>query len=150
MINEDRSLISVIMPIHNGAGTIHRAVSSVQRQQYDRWEIIAVDDASIDDSVDILNEFSLTDPRIRAIRLTENLGPSAARNEAMRQARGAVFTYLDCDDEYYPDYLGLVNYFSKKADVLVFVRYDSASFSPEVLPSATLSPRGMLVGTAAF
>ena len=112
--------ISVIMPVYNGACTILRAVRSVQQQSYTNWEIVAVDDASTDESYELLTALSRDDSRIKVLRLSRNSGCSAARNEAMRAARGEVFVYLDCDDEYYPEFLALVSHFSCKADILFF------------------------------
>ncbi len=93
------------------------------------------------------------DPRIRPFRLHTNRGPSAARNEGLRHARGQKVTYLDCNDEYYPDYLSWVHRCRTKAEVLVFaydaVDEDGVFCHPEEYTHGTLHPCGQLysVGT---
>lgn len=113
-----------MMPIYNGAEFFSRSLRSLSAQTYEHWELVAVDDGSTDGSYDVLRQWSAEDPRIRAFRLPENRGPSAARNHAIRQARSGMVAYLDCDDEYYPDYLEQVERLQGKAHVLVFA-YDA-------------------------
>ncbi len=108
------------MPVHNGLRIIERAVSSLRGQTLDDWELIAIDDGSTDGSFERLLQWSRQDDRIRALRTEQNRGPAAARNEGIRYARGEMITYLDCDDEYYPDYMETVSRFQSKGDVLVF------------------------------
>jgi glycosyltransferase involved in cell wall biosynthesis len=79
-----------------------------------------VDDASSDDSGERVRRLAAGDPRVRVFRLDANRGPSGARNHALGHARGAMIAYLDHDDEYYPDYLALVNAWRARADMLVF------------------------------
>ena len=108
------------MPVHNGAATLDRALRSVVAQTFCDWELLAVDDASSDESANVLRRWTAEDGRIRPFRLDENRGVSAARNVAIQNARGPVVCYLDQDDEYYPDYLANVARLRDKADVLVF------------------------------
>jgi lipopolysaccharide biosynthesis glycosyltransferase len=122
--------ISVIMPVWNGAAYLKRSIDSVLAQSFSRWELLAVDDGSTDGSYDILHTFASTEPRIRVFRSSRNEGASAARNRALRAARGKAITYLDCDDEYYADYLHEVSTRLGQWDVLVFA-YDILSPTPE-------------------
>jgi glycosyltransferase involved in cell wall biosynthesis len=112
--------ISIIMPVFNGRRFLDRAFHSVLRQCFPAWELLAVDDGSSDDSYSVLQHYAVADSRIRAFRLHQNRGPSAARNVALLQAGGDMITYLDCDDEYYPEYLSYVEHFRDRGDVLVF------------------------------
>jgi hypothetical protein len=113
--------ISVIMPVYNGAALLDRSIRSVRAQTFTDWELLAVDDRSTDDSYEHLCRHAASDPRIHAFRFAENHGtPSAARNQALRHARGQIITYLDQDDEYYPDFLSHVQAWQACADVLVF------------------------------
>ena len=116
--------VSVIMPVFNGLATLCRAITSVQRQDFSSWELLCVDDRSTDRSLDALTKFSEVDNRIRVLRSASNAGPGAARNLGLQHAHGDMIAYLDCDDEYYPDYLGKVDRFGGIGDVLVF-RYDA-------------------------
>jgi predicted O-linked N-acetylglucosamine transferase (SPINDLY family) len=86
---------------------------------------LAVDDGSTK-SPEILRTFAAAEPRIRVFQCSQNEGPSAARNRALREARGAVIAYLDCDDEYYPNYLQEISQRLSPWDVLVFA-YDVVS-----------------------
>lgn len=116
--------ISVVMPVFNGARFLNRSIGSVLSQSFPDWELVAVDDCSADGSYESLCRYAASDPRVRPLWLATNSGPSAARNLALRQCRGEMIAYLDCDDEYYPDYLEWVNRCRWKADVLVFA-YDA-------------------------
>ncbi len=112
-------LISVIMPVFNGAATVERALRSLLAQTFRDWEAVAVDDASQDGTWELL-QAAAEDSRIRTVRLAENSGPSAARNAALRLAGGEFIAYLDADDEYYPDYLARIAAAREKGDVLMF------------------------------
>jgi glycosyltransferase involved in cell wall biosynthesis/GT2 family glycosyltransferase len=128
-------LISVVMPIHNGMGKIKRAIQSVQAQSFANWEMIVVDDASTDGSRGAIKTLAEKDTKIRLISLDENSGPCVARNMALQNARGEFITYLDHDDEYYPDYLDQVARLGLKGGVLVFgydITYDDKSLHAPV------------------
>jgi glycosyltransferase involved in cell wall biosynthesis len=113
-------IISVIIPVYNGAATLDRAMRSVLAQSFAGWEIVAVDDGSTDGSFKILQRWAAEDCRVRVQRLEKNSGVGTARNVAVRNARGQWIVYLDQDDEYYPDYLAQVAQFGPHADVLMF------------------------------
>ena len=96
------------------------------------------------------------DARIRVIGLAENSGLSAARNAALHVAQGQMVTYLDHDDEYFPDYLQSVMRHRQEGDVLVFdydiVHEEAAHNSPHPNPlpggEGTSSPLSAGEGTA--
>jgi glycosyltransferase involved in cell wall biosynthesis len=111
--------ISVVMPVHDGAATLDRALQSLLRQTFPAWELLAVDDGSTDDSHERLQRWARQDERIRNLRLPTNGGPAAARNAGLWHTTGDLVAYLDCDDEYYPDYLDQVDRFGDRAEVLV-------------------------------
>ena len=92
--------VSVIVPTHDRADLLPRAVSSVLDQTYTDFEIIVVDDASTDETRDVIAGF--TDPRIRSIRREQSGGTSAARNAGISVARGEYMAFLDDDDEWLP------------------------------------------------
>jgi teichuronic acid biosynthesis glycosyltransferase TuaG len=95
--------ISVILPVYNGTFTLERALRSVLAQKFADWEISAVDDGSTDDTWPILQRWAAADRRIRTIRLAENRRMAAARNAAIETGQDEMLTFLDRDDEYYPD-----------------------------------------------
>jgi glycosyltransferase involved in cell wall biosynthesis len=98
--------VSVVMPLYNRAATVSNAIDSVLAQTFDGFELIVVDDGSTDGSADVVE--AIGDRRIRLIRLGENRGGNAARNEGIRQARGAIISFLDSDDAFLPDKLQTV------------------------------------------
>jgi glycosyltransferase involved in cell wall biosynthesis len=92
--------VSVIIPTYNRRKPLERAVESVLAQDERAWELIVVDDASSDDTQTYLS--SLTDPRIRAVALPRNVGPSRARNAGLDVAHAEIVSFLDSDDRYRP------------------------------------------------
>ena len=130
MSSSDLPLISVILPVFNGARFLARAVASVLRQTFPSWELLLVDDGSTDPSYDIMQELAREDSRLHPLRLPVNRGVGAARNEALRRARGEWIAYLDHDDEYYPEYVQLISHYHGQADVLFFA-YDLLEERPE-------------------
>lgn len=101
-MNHHPPLASVILPTHNRAYVLWRAVQSVLAQTEKGWELIVVDDGSSDCTQRLLEEFR--DRRIRLVR-TENRGPSAARNQGVDLARGDYVAYLDSDNTWHDDFL---------------------------------------------
>lgn len=90
-----------MIPTHNRAHTLARALSSVFEQTRAADEVIVVDDGSTDDTGAVVRGF----PRARLIRLEANRGAAAARNAGVRQARGDYIAFLDSDDAWVPSKL---------------------------------------------
>jgi len=88
--------VSVVMAVYNAGRFVREAVGCVLGQTYSDFELIAVDDASSDDSLAILESFG--DPRIRTIRHAVNVGAALSRNDALRAARGELIAIMDADD----------------------------------------------------
>lgn len=100
--------VSVITAVHNCEDFIGSTIESVQAQTVGDWELICVDDASTDDSAQVVERFAADDDRIRLIRLESNLGrPAAVRNVALAHARGEFVAVLDADDIATPERLEL-------------------------------------------
>jgi FkbM family methyltransferase len=113
-------VISVVLPVHNGAASLDRALASLRTQTFADWELLAVDDASTDDTAARLAAAAAADARVRVFRHPTRRGPAAARNTALAAARGEWVAYLDDGDAFYPDHLGRVCEWRGRADVLVF------------------------------
>jgi glycosyltransferase involved in cell wall biosynthesis len=92
---------SVIIPAYNAAATLARALDSVLTQTWPAFEIIVIDDGSIDATAEIAASYG---EKIRYV-YQNNAGVSAARNQGARVASGDWLTFLDADDWYYPDRL---------------------------------------------
>jgi teichuronic acid biosynthesis glycosyltransferase TuaG len=99
--------VSILMPVRNGAGLLGAAIASVVAQEYRDWELLVIDDASSDDSARIAQDAAGSDARIIPIRLRENRGAAGARNAGLLQARGQFIAFLDADDRWMPEKLGL-------------------------------------------
>lgn len=97
--------VSVVIPSYNLGRYLPDAVRSVQAQTMEDWEIVIVDDASTDDSLDIASELYLTDSRIRVIRNEENLYLAGALNKGIEEAWGRYIVPLDADNMLAPDCL---------------------------------------------
>jgi succinoglycan biosynthesis protein ExoO len=97
--------VSVIIAAFNARNFISRAIRSVQEQTIRDLEIVVVDDASIDDTYDLVRALAETDKRITIFRLTSNTGPSNARNVGFVAAKGEWIAVLDADDAFAPDRL---------------------------------------------
>ncbi len=98
-------LVSIITPIYNAAKFIDATVRSVLAQTYKNWELLVADDGSTDNSRDIVEQYARRDLRIRLLRLDKNQGVAAARNAAIRAARGRYIAFLDSDDLWHPQKL---------------------------------------------
>ena len=101
-MTEQHPLVSVIIPVYNGARYLRAALESVFAQTYQPFEVIVVDDGSVDESGVIARSFS----DVRYIR-QENQGVAAARNHGIEAARGEFFAFLDQDDLWTPEKLKL-------------------------------------------
>jgi CDP-glycerol glycerophosphotransferase len=93
--------VSIVLITFNDARRLPRALSSLTRQTLRNLEIIVVDDASTDDTADVVAQAMETDSRIRYVRLDTNSGGcSAPRNRGIREARGTWVMFCDSDDEF--------------------------------------------------
>jgi len=108
-------VVSVVIPTYNRAEIIGRAIRSVQAQTFEDWELIVVDDASEDETEEVVAAFE--DTRIRYIQHVENRGGAAARNTGIRNSRGEYIAFLDSDDEWLPQKLeGQIRVFEKASE----------------------------------
>ena len=95
--------VSVCIPAYNAARFIGEAIGSVLAQTCRDFELVVVDDASADDTVDVVRRFS--DPRLRLLRNARNLGLAGNWNRATSEARGRYVKLLCQDDLLRPDCL---------------------------------------------
>lgn len=90
--------VSIITPVYNSEKFIKDTISSVLNQTYTNWEMILVDDCSVDNSEQIINEYVKKDSRFKYIKLEQNSGAAIARNRAIKEANGRFLAFLDSDD----------------------------------------------------
>ena len=96
-------LVSIVMPSYNTAQYIGDSIQSVLNQTYSEWELLIVDDCSMDNTDEVVSSFS--DKRIKYIKNKENYGAAVSRNRALRDAQGKWIAFLDSDDLWLPDKL---------------------------------------------
>ena len=93
-------LASVVMPVYDRLPFVQASVASVLSQTYENWELLIADDGSAEATRAYLR--SLSDPRIRVLRLPHSENPAIARNAALGEARGRYVAFLDSDDLWEP------------------------------------------------
>lgn len=129
-------LVSVIMPIHNGALYLENTLRSLGAQTYKNCEFICIDDGSDDSSWDILRSFGSLDPRFHVLR-QEPKGAASARNLGIEISQGSFLVFLDSDDIFYPTMLTQMAdvMISSRCDVCVcdFVEFDCLSSKKKVI-----------------
>jgi glycosyltransferase involved in cell wall biosynthesis len=108
---------TIVIPTFNRGHLLERALRTCIAQDFADWEAVVVDDASSDAtavaSADVVRR--IDDPRVRLIRHDQNLGVCAARNTAVRAARGTWLIFHDDDDELVPGGLQLIHEAAERA-----------------------------------
>lgn len=95
--------VSVCIPTYRGAAHVAATIESVLAQTFTDFELVIIDDQSPDDTETIVSRY--TDPRIRYLKNSRNLGPEGNWNRCLAEARGTLFKLLPQDDLIYPDTL---------------------------------------------
>jgi hypothetical protein len=97
--------LSVVMPVYNGGELLEHSLHSVLTQSHADFELVALDDASTDDSRDRLERWARRDPRLRVISAPTNLGIVHGSNVLVRSALAPIVARMDQDDLAHPDRL---------------------------------------------
>jgi len=100
-----KPLVSIITPLFNSEAFITETITSVQNQSYTNWEMLLIDDGSIDDTISIAEDFSLKDNRIKLFKNKTNQGAAISRNKGITNAKGDYIAFLDADDLWKPEKL---------------------------------------------
>lgn len=95
---KNEALVSIVMPAYNCEKYVVEAIKSVLAQTYRNWELLVLDDGSKDKTLQIIEEFSKKDSRIKTISNEKNIGVSATRNRGIELASGEWIAFLDSDD----------------------------------------------------
>jgi glycosyltransferase involved in cell wall biosynthesis len=128
-MSDHRHVVSVVVPVFNGARTIGRAVHTILNQTYRELDVIVVDDASTDDTPEIVGSLCRDDTRLRYVKNTGAKGPAGARNTGIKLARGEFLAFLDADDVWHPDHvMRAASILSERSDVVsVLLNFDIVS-----------------------
>lgn len=92
--------ISVILPTFNRGNIVNHAIDSILNQTFNNLELIIINDASTDDTEQILNEYQKKDPRIKIINNQKNYGCSQSRNIGLKYINANTIAFMDDDDQY--------------------------------------------------
>lgn len=113
--------VSVVMPIHNASKYLRQTLETVCEQSLREIEIILVENGSTDNTMDIINEFAVKDPRITGISIGKS-NPGHARNVGISMARGRYLQFLDADDHFEANLLQDAYYraYDSATDILLF------------------------------
>ncbi|MEW4411183.1 glycosyltransferase family A protein [Clostridium sp. AN503] len=102
---DNSPLISVIMPAYNAEKTLIQAVQSVINQTYCNWELLIIDDCSIDNTYALMQKLQLSNTKIKILKNHQNAGVSESRNKGVQAALGSWIAFLDSDDMWAPNKL---------------------------------------------
>jgi len=97
--------VSVLMPVYNGMPHLRKSIESILTQGFQDFEFVIVDDASTDETPQVLTEYAETDSRIRVITNSANLGVAASLAAGVEAALGEYVARIDADDWYHPSRL---------------------------------------------
>lgn len=107
-------LVSIIIPVYNAAKYLNYTIESIQKQTYQNYEIILIDDKSTDNSLEIIKKYAEKNKKIKYYAFEQNKGTAVARNVALSMSRGRFIAYIDADDKWKNDKLEKqINYMTK-------------------------------------
>lgn len=118
------TLVSIIMPAFNAGKTIKKSIESVFKQSYIDWELIVIDDASTDNTKEIVERLIKKEKRIVLLANKKNIGCALARGKGIEASNGRWIAFLDADDLWLPKKLETQIAFHKKNKVaLSYTQY---------------------------
>lgn len=110
-------LISVIMPVYNTQSFIADSLISILNQSYPHFELIIIDDASNDKTINVINKFS--DHRIKLLKNKKHSGVAKSLNQALKVARGSYIARMDADDIALPERFNIqIQYLTKNPQIV--------------------------------
>lgn len=118
-------LVSIVVPVYNAGAYIEETIGMVCAQTYRQWELLLVDDCSVDDSRERIEVFCRRDERIRLIAKERNQGAALARNTGVRNSKGRYIAFLDADDVWLPGKLEKeLRFMEERQAAFVFTGYE--------------------------
>ena len=130
---------SFVIPIYNGEKVIKRCLDSVLLQSFDNYEVVIVNDGSVDNSISICNDYYTLFPNIRIIS-QNNSGPGEARNVGIKNSRGQYILFVDQDDFVEPNLLENIDRaFMDTVDILKYnVNYLGDRLDPQIFNTPSI------------
>ena len=119
--------VSIVMPAYNSEKTIRQSIESIINQTHTEWELIIIDDGSIDNTVSIINEFK--DQRIVLIKNSSNMGVPRTRNRGIEVSKYSYIAFLDSDDLWHNEKLKIqLTFMEKKGIAFSSTDYELINF----------------------
>ncbi|ROI01591.1 MULTISPECIES: glycosyltransferase family A protein [unclassified Chryseobacterium] len=132
---------SILIANYNNGKYFEDCYNSLISQTYKNWEAVIVDDASTDDSVEVIKTFIKNDPRFKLYHNPANKGCGFTKRECMKYAEGEICAYLDPDDALYPEALEkTINEFIHNTEIV-------AAYSQMMLCEDDLTPNKVFAST---
>lgn len=100
---EEQRLVSIVLPVYNGAKNVANSIESILQQTYQNWELIAVNDCSTDDTLAVLEKYEKLDSRIHLLSNAVNLKLPQTLNVGFAAAKGDYYTWTSDDNRYKPE-----------------------------------------------
>jgi len=117
--------VSIIVPVFNREELVKRLIATVQNQSFKDWELLLIDDASTDNTTDVIRSAMADDKRIVLNKNKNKKGPSGARNTGLEIAKGKYIAYQDSDDEWIETHLEtMVEYLEKYSEEIDLMSAD--------------------------
>lgn len=135
---KDYGLVSIITPSYNSANFVVDTIEAILRQTYPHWELLITDDCSTDNSVEIIEEYTRKDLRIKLQKLEKNSGAGVCRNKSIEAARGRYIAFCDSDDVWMPQKLEKQLAFMEKKGCAL-------SYSSYILMDEDRNEKGIMV-----
>lgn len=132
----NKPFVSILIPVYGAEKYLRRCLDSIIKQDFQDLEVILVNDASLDGSLSIMEEYAAKDSRFRIIQHDRNYGRVKARNTGINAATGTYLVFCDDDDELLPGFLKSAYDFSRKGD------FDIIHFGVEVATTRSLRVHG--------
>ena len=104
-LNDERPLVSIGLPVFNGAGRIAVTIEGLLAQTHQNFELIISDNCSTDETENICRHFAAQDRRIKYFRQSQNIGATLNFKFVLEQAKGKYFFWAACDDARSPDFV---------------------------------------------
>lgn len=142
---------SFVIPAYNASTTIRKCLDSIIEQTYNQWEVIIIDDGSIDNTFDIIKDYMKSNPNIHGYT-QKNMGPGITRNRAIKKTTGDYICFVDVDDYIETRYLEDIKekIDKDKNDVIVldnyFEKQDGTIIREEILSKYQKLSKKQLIG----
>ena len=140
---DDDPAVSVVIPTRDRASYLRQCLESVQRQSFQDFEVIVVDDGSRDATRDVIRSFARARPaRWRCLTHRAARGPAACRNRGLELSRGPFVAFLDSDDLWHPEKLSRqLPAFGRPARLIVYTDFDLIDAKGRVVETRCIARR---------